>query len=115
MNNKQIEKLAQISYSNNELDGDRVARIMQHLSRGELREYLRQLRRIEAKLTVYIDSNADLDAQSKKKFEALYPKKKVVFRVDPSLLFGVRITEGDMIYNLNMKSSLENIKMYLKN
>lgn len=113
MDNKDIAKLAEISYIDNRLDGDRVSRIVKHLSRPELREYFRALKRQERKLVVYVDSNFELSAGEKKKFEELYPGRRVIFRIDESLVFGVRITEDDIVTNLNMKSSLEALKGYL--
>ncbi len=113
MDKKQIDKLAEISYIDSALDQSRVNRIMKQLSRAELKRYLKALRKIEEKRTVIVESNFELSDENKKKFAELFPKKKVEFRIDVDLLFGIRVTESDMVYNLNMKNALDQIGLYL--
>ena len=110
---KQIAKLAEISYIDSVLDEKRVLRIAKQLGRSELKSYLKALRQSEDKKTVFVESNLELSGQEKMSFSKLYANKQVKFRVEPDLLFGVRIIEGDMVYNLNMKSALDQISKYL--
>lgn len=113
MDKKQIAKLAEISYIDNKLNADRVEKIISHLDKGELREYLKALRKQEQKLVVYIDYALELSEDNKKKFENLYPDKIVIFRNNPDLVMGIRITEDDMVYNFNMDNALGQIREYL--
>lgn len=113
MDKKQIAKLAEISYIDNKLDAERVEKIIGHLDKPESRQYLKALKRQEKKLIVYIDHALDLSDENKKNFEQLFPGKKVIFRKDPDLLIGIRITEDDMVYNVNMNNALEQLKNYI--
>lgn len=113
MDIKQVAKLAEISYSENKLDETRVNRIIKHLSKNELREYLKALKRLEKKHYVIIEFAYELSEQDKNKFEKLYPDKKIIFAKNSELLLGIRITEDDKVYNLNMKRALEQVSSYI--
>lgn len=110
---KKIAKLVEISYIDNVLNEERVLRIAKQLGRAELKNYLKALRLSEDKRTVFVESNFELSEQNKKSFVNLFADKRVKFRIEPNLLFGIRIIEDDMVYNLNMKSALDQISMYL--
>lgn len=114
MDKKQIDKLAEISYIDNKLDAGRVDKIISHLSRAQSRDYLKALKKKENKLIVYIDYALSLSEENKKKFGDLFPDKKVIFRSDPQLLMGIRVTQDDMVYNLNINSAFGQIREYLE-
>ena len=114
MKKKQIKQLVEASYVDNKLDRSRVNRIIAHLTARELRGYLKVLKRQEKRLYVFADSSFELSEQDKKSFAELFPNKNLIFGRDPNLIFGVRITNDDMLYNVNIKNSLEQIKTYIK-
>lgn len=113
MDKKQIAKLAEISYINNVLDGETVQKIVARLNNKESREYLKALKRRRKKIEVYIDYALELTEENKKKFKDIFPDKKVIFRNNPGLIMGIRITEDDKVYNFNISNELSQIKEFL--
>lgn len=113
MDNKQIGKLVEMSFASSEMSVKSVNKIIEQLNAKELREYLKLLTEREKKLNVYIDHSFDLKAGDKKKFEEQFQQRHIVFRKDPSLIFGLRITDRDMVIDLNMKNALDQIRNYL--
>lgn len=111
---KDIKKLAEMSYNNNELNIDRVDEIVKHLNRKELRLYINSLKKVEKRKTVYIESASELNEKYKDELINLYGSKKVQFIENKDLLLGLRITENDMVYNLNLENSLQQFTKYLE-
>lgn len=109
MTKKQIKKLAEVSYTNNFLDAKKVERIAKNLTRGEIKEYISALKTKESKTSVIINIPAELSSKIKEKFQSFFPDKKIIYKVNPSLLVGVRIKNDDLIYNYNLKDTLEDL------
>lgn len=109
MNKKFIKKLAHNSFTDNKLDEKKVKVISSNLNRGRLKTYLREIKNISQKNTVYITipSNSTLTEDASKTFSRLFPGRKIEIRVDTTLIGGVRIENYDMIYDLSIKSRLE--------
>jgi F0F1-type ATP synthase delta subunit len=114
MDKKQIQKLVEMSFVDNILNQESLNKVIEQLDGSELKEFLRLLTDYEKKSTVYIDHSFELTESNKKQFEDLFLKRKIVYRKNESLVFGIRITDNDMVYDLNMKNSLEQIKDFLR-
>lgn len=114
MDKRLIKKLVEAGYVDHKLDADRVNKIAEHLTRLELKEYIKALKERRKRLTVYIDSSFELPEQFKKELEDLFVNKEVIFRKDSNLMLGIRITENDIVYNLNLQNSLQQIKGYFE-
>jgi len=112
MDKKLIKKLAIVSYINNKLNEEKVNRIVKNLSRRELREYIKALRDLQNKNTVYVDYSNELDDNYKREIEGIFPNKEVIFRRNKDLILGVKITENDIVSNINLNNSLKQITMY---
>lgn len=112
MDKKLIKKLAIASYTNNKLDEENVNRIAKNLNRRELREYIKALRDLQNKNTVYVDYSSELDDNYKRQIEGIFPNKAVIFRRNKDLILGIRITENDIVSNINLNNSLKQITMY---
>ena len=113
MDTKAIAKLAEISYISNTLNEKRVNNITKHLTKAELRAYLKALKRLEKKNNILFEYAYDLSEQNKKKFKELYGDKQITFIKNPDLLVGIRITEDDKVYNLNMNHALEQVNIFI--
>lgn len=113
MDKKIVAKLVEVSYNNGRLDEARVNRIVKILNRKDLSVYLKALKRQENRLNVFIDHSFNLSALDQEILIKLFPEKTVYFRKDPGLVWGIRILEDDKVYNLNMKSALEQMSIYL--
>ncbi|HSW88619.1 MAG TPA: hypothetical protein VLG12_05660 [Candidatus Saccharimonadales bacterium] len=108
MTKKDIRKLAALSYET--LDEEKIMKLAAQLSRKDLKEYIRQLKFIEKKNEVIV-ALPDIKSYNKSDnfFEALFTKKKIIFQEDASLILGARITDDDMVYDINLKSKLEEV------
>ncbi len=113
MDKKQIAKLVDMSFVDGILDEKSVNKIIGQLDGRELREFLKKLTEQEKMQHVYVDLTFDLHDADKKKFKELFPKRQVVFRKDAELVFGIRITDNDMVYNFNMKDAFDQIRSEL--
>ena len=104
-----IKKLAAASYTNNKLDNTKINKISKNLKREDLKVFIKDLKTIESKKTVTVTLPSD-DSISlvKNNFTRLYPDKKIVFSIDPSLLSGIRVVDYDNEYELSLKGFLEN-------
>lgn len=109
MNKKTIKKLAQSSYSKNTLDSGKITKITKNLKRSDLKVYIKNLKDLEAQKKVVVTvPSEDGMREIKAHFSKLYPDKKLVFNLDPTLLSGVKVVDYDNVYELSVKSFLEN-------
>lgn len=111
MNKKKIDKLVLASYSNDLLNRKTVNKISTLLSKADLKKYINGLKSDEKKKSLIISSPNG--SQELKKFERLFPNKKLIFKKDPSLMLGVRIVDNDIVYEFTLKNSLDKIISYI--
>lgn len=103
-----IKKLAEESYSKNGLDHDKIERIAKNLKREDLKIYIKNLKTLESKRIVTITlPNEEGITQIKDQLTRIYPDKKLMFAIDPSLLTGIRVVDYDNEYELSLKSFLQ--------
>src|ERR1700704_6218106 len=108
MSKKDIRKLAQATFIS--LDEAKILKIADRLSRKDLKEYIRQFKFIE-KSNEIIVALPDIQSYNKSDnfFETLFAKKKIIYIEDASLILGARITDNDMVHDINLKSRLEEV------
>lgn len=110
MTKKQIEKLVEKSYDGKYLDEQRVEEISNSLNRKNLKEYIRALKTYERKTTVIVSMPTSPTVEEKEKLKSVFQDKKIVYEIDPSLIAGIRVVNGEeWIYDLNIKNSWERI------
>ncbi|MCL5970331.1 MAG: hypothetical protein M1450_02435 [Patescibacteria group bacterium] len=109
MTKKQIQELVLESFSNNNLDPEKVEIISRQLDRGELKEYIKALKKREKKNSVIVTLPGLPTDDDKKKFLDLFPNKKIIYNIDPSILVGVKIENNDLITELNLKDAIKNL------
>lgn len=113
---KQIKKLALASYTKNNLDYSLVKKFKKNLNRSELKEYVTALKNIENKKNVVVtvvDTSFSTDLI--KKMESIFKGKKILVKEDKSLIAGLRITDYDMVYELNLKNKIDKIVNFINN
>lgn len=112
MDTKKIKALVSSSYSHSEMDPKLVNFIAMRLNRSDLKKYIQELKNVEDKRTVIVvlPFSSKLKAFS---FEKLFPKKKVIYKVDPSLIAGARIIDNDTVYEFNLKDNLNRMVSYI--
>ena|SRR5579859_8075027 len=105
---KDIKKLAQVSYTNDNFDEEKVEKISNLLRKKDLKEYIRALKLIEKQKEIIV-ALPDIKSYNKSDnfFEKLFIKKRIIYQDEPSLFLGLRITDNDMVYDINLKSRLE--------
>lgn len=115
MTKKELKLLAHNSYTKGFLDAKKVKRIAKLLRVIELRQYIKELKKFEQGKTVRIVvPNMEMVNQTMvNKVRAKYPNKRVIVDEDPELILGVKIIDNDLIYELNLKNSLENINRHM--
>lgn len=109
MTKKLLKQLVVASYKNNNLNPKTIEKIAKVLSRKELKQYIKALKTEENKRNVivslpYLPKNKD-----KKSFEGVFQNKKILYDIDKSLILGVKITKNDLVYEMSLKNSLENL------
>ncbi|MBI2613684.1 MAG: hypothetical protein HYW62_02845 [Candidatus Levybacteria bacterium] len=112
MNSKKIDKLVSVSFRNNSLDREKVNRIATLLSSADLKKYINSLKLTERKKSLIVSSPTN--NQDLKKFEKLFPNKKILFKKDPSLMLGVRVVDNDIVYEFTLRNSLDKIINYIE-
>lgn len=112
MTKKQIQKLVSESYVENNLNPEDVEIISSDLDRRELKEYIKALRKWEEKNSVVVTLPGLPTDTDKKRFLALFPDKKIIYNIDPSILVGVKIKNNDLITELNLKDTIDNIASF---
>jgi F0F1-type ATP synthase delta subunit len=112
MNKKSLKKLVSECLIKNNLDEKKIEDISKSLSRKKLKIFINELKEQVNKSTVYVQTALPLrnsDAYLKE-LENLFPNKKIEFKVDPSLILGVRIIDNDNVFDINMNNLLHKIR-----
>jgi hypothetical protein len=112
MDKRFIKELAGASYDKNGLDAAKVEKIASHLSKKELKEYVKQLRIQQKLLTIYVEV-PQLDSAYEKQLQEVFPDKKIEITVNPDLLLGMRIQNNDDIFELSLKNTLESLGAHI--
>ncbi|MBI2443183.1 MAG: hypothetical protein HYV40_04740 [Candidatus Levybacteria bacterium] len=114
MKKKALKKIATASYNNGELDESFVNEVTSHLTRKELKDYIRALKLLEKKKRIYIDTSFSPSAMQEEMLREQFAGKDVVFQIDPDLLLGLRITDNDIVYDMNLKRTLDALEEYIE-
>ena len=113
MNKKIIRKLAEESYTNNILDEHTVNKIATLLSRSDLKKYTKALKNIENKKTVIVYTPLEPQKKIQERIQQVYENKNIKYVQDPTLFVGVKIVDNDLITEINLKNTLQNLLSHL--
>lgn len=106
---KLINQLVLTSYTNKNLDLEKVQKIAGYLNRKMLKAYIKGIKQYEKKTTVFVDLPYVVEKTTDQEIKALFPQKKILYNTDPTLFAGVRITDNDIIYELSINDTLNKI------
>ncbi|MBI2031129.1 MAG: hypothetical protein HYT08_00795 [Candidatus Levybacteria bacterium] len=113
MDYKKIKKIAEQSFINNKLDPKIVNFVTKKLKRSEIKKYIKILRLLERKKTIYLVLPKVTENQGTdyvlSYLNKTYPDKKIEIEKDPSLISGIKILNDDIIYNYNVKDTINNL------
>lgn len=113
MNRQTLKQLVIESYDNGELDASKVSRIADLLTKKELRLYIRALKNWEREHKVVIEVPHD-NGMNFDELQGMFPEKKIVVNVDPSLILGMRLKDNDDIYEMSLKNTLDKITEHIE-
>ncbi|MDO8658669.1 MAG: hypothetical protein Q7K55_08050 [Candidatus Levybacteria bacterium] len=112
MTKEQIKELVFKSYIKNKLDESRVDLAANKLNRKSLKEYIRALKKFESKNTIIVSVPHMPEQNEIKILSDLFTGKKIVYNIDPAILVGIKLVEDDLIYDYNLKNTLENMAKF---
>lgn len=113
MDKKRMQVLVSKSYVRQKLNPERVKAIAKTLTRADLKRYIHELKNKENKRNVIVILPFD-NKFKKQVFENLFPGRRIIYKVDPTLLVGVKIIDNDTVYTFDLKDTLESIPHYIK-
>ena len=104
-----IQGLVVKSYKGESLDPAIVDLIANKLSRRELKQYIKLLKREEHKKEVIVTVPKSMTSEERDMMQKLFTGKKIVYAVDPSMISGIKIVDNDVEYELSLNQILEDI------
>ncbi len=111
MSIKKIKMLVLASYIDKKLDPDRINKIVKLLTRKDLKVYIKLLKNYEKQNTVIV--SLPFLYNDKKKFSKIFKGKKIIYKEDTSLMTGVKIVNNDIVYEYDLKNTLEDIATHI--
>jgi len=114
MTKKQIRSLVSASYTNDQLDQQKINRITKLLNRPELKTYINLLKSFEKSktLTIYTP-HLSTGAFFKKELAKIFVGKKIEIKEDKKLIAGIKIIDNDNVYDFNVRNNLKNLVSYI--
>jgi len=109
MDKKFVKELVNASYEEGSLNKEKVEKIVSFLNRKSLKQYIYALKMHEKQNTVIVDCTHDINELDEELFEDIFSDKKIVYNKDSTLLLGVRVTNNDLVYEMNLKGKFEKI------
>lgn len=115
MTKKQLDQLVEYSYEERSLDQETVMGIAKHLSREDLKKYIKALKRQDSQQTVYVTEAFSSPEKTRKMLTDLFPEKTVMYDTDRKLLLGTRIVTDDVVFELSLKNTLDKLVEHVGN
>lgn len=109
MNKKKLQELVQASYIHEDLDEKSVKMIADRLNRNILKQYISLLKQEEKKKMIFVTTPKPLTTKEKEKIKSLFPKKKIVEQIDPSMIAGIKIVQNDEAYEMDLNQTFHDI------
>jgi len=112
---KQLEELIKASYKNGHLDEKEVKEIADNLNRNMLKAYINLLKLEERKKMIFVTTPKPLTIKDREKIRNLFPKKKLIEQIDPTMIGGIKIVENDEAYEFDLNRIFHDIIRFVKN
>lgn len=109
------KELAKISYTNGKLDENSVKAIADKLNRTLLKQYIKEIKHEEKKSIVFVTTPKPLDETARGKIKELFPKKRIIEEIDPSMINGIKIVENDEEYEMDLNKTFHDIIRFISN
>ena len=116
MTKRLIKKLATASFTNENLSFTKINRIVKFLNRSELKAYIKDVKNYRDSKTIILITSKLLEKDRLiKDLNKLFPDKKILLKEDKSLIAGIKIINKDIIYESNIKNTLQNLVSFINN
>jgi F0F1-type ATP synthase delta subunit len=112
MDRRDYKQMAEASITNNALDPKKVEKIAGLLSNSELKLYIKALKKWVSENTVIVEV-PDTKKVTMNELTAVFKNKDVKVAENPSLLLGMRIKDGDDIYEMSLANTLSQIEKHV--
>lgn len=118
---KIIKKLIEVSFSDGKIVEGQVVRSIKLLKSQptpqailSLSEYLKELKRLERKHTMYIETSFPLTSSQLLKAKKIVEKKtlitKVITNINPDILGGFKLRVGDEVWDETLLNKIHQVK-----
>ncbi len=112
---KKLKDLVIASYNGEELDEKSVKMIADQLNRNILKQYISLLKQEEKKNMVFVTTPNPLTAKEREKITALFPKRKIIEQIEPSMIAGIKIVQKDEAYEMDLNQTFHDIIRAISN
>jgi len=121
MRNKKLSKLAKVlfknSLTNSEVDELKVKKILSHITSQKilgvktlLKYYKRLIENALAREEIIIEiAQLDQIKELEKQILTKTKAKRISYKINPSIVFGTKITHGDWVYDSTLEAKLNNL------
>lgn len=115
MTTREIKKLAEQSFTYGNLNVKKIKKVITLLGKKQLKTYIKFIKKLENERLVWVFTPMDkVEDKITGKIKGMFLNKKIKYVKDSSLIAGVRVVDNDMVYEFNLKDSLDNLITYLK-
>lgn len=112
---KALKDLTDQSFDKDDLREEDVLKIADYLKRSELKKYIKALKAKVKQKSVVITLPFPASREEQEKHKEMYPGKKIIYEIDPSLFVGMKIQQNDTITEYDLKDTLENLQEFIVN
>lgn len=112
---KHIKELVKVSFKNGQLDKEVVEKIGDHLNRNMLKQYITMLKHEEKKKIIFVTTPKPLSTNDREKIKKLFPKKKMIEQIDPSMISGIKVIQNDEAFEMNLNQTFHDIIRLVNN
>lgn len=89
---------------------EKVQQYTKNMNRSRLKQCICEFKNFVQNTSVFIDSSKELSIKNKDILSKFFKNKKIVYRIDPNLILGLKITDKDMVYSFDLSSRLQNLR-----
>ncbi len=114
MNKRILKELLSESYTGDRLDPIKVMKIADVLNRSELKHYIKALKENESNMSVTVTVPTGMEDLELEQYKDMFSNKHLFVETDPSLILGVKVTDNDMVYEFNLRNTLEKMVKYVE-
>lgn len=110
LHKKISQELISACCDNDCLSLEKVQQYTKNMNRSRLKQCICEFRNFVQKTSVFIDTPKELSIKDKDTLSSFFKGKKIVYRTDPSLILGLKITDKDIVHSFDLSSRLQSLR-----